>query len=175
MPGDSPPKSAGVLALEKLRRGLDSKLATHFPGNPDFPILLVTLSCSDMQVSQAAAEERLKDIGLELSIINADDFASELHIQVLSRSLRDPSDRTERLFHDADDLRDQITSDERTALTNDFIALQSDANPVPEAVSDELFEQIEAAVKKKDVNRLSSIGSRTLASYLLSLEKQQES
>ena len=167
------PKSAGVLALEKLRKGLDNFVETHWPGAADFPIVLVTLSVDAMQVAQARAEERFKSIGLELSILNSDDFANELHCQVLSRAMRDPEDHTKHLFRDADDLRPQLTNDESTVLTSSFIALQSDANPVPEEMSDELFEKIELAIKKKDVIQLSSIGSRTLSSYLLSLESQQ--
>jgi len=163
------PKSEGVLALEKLRKGLDHFRDVCFPGQPEFELSLVPLSVAELQVAQAEAERRFRDIGLGLNVLNSDDFASELHIQVLARSMRSKGDRTVRLFSDADELREMLTADERTHLTSDYIDLQSEANPTPEEMSDELFVEIEEAIKKKDQSRLNSIGSNMLATYLLSM------
>ena len=161
--------------LEKLRKGLENFRECTFPGLSDFPIVIVPLSLEELQQSHAKAEERFRLLGIELTVLTADDFSSELHVQVLARALRDPQKRDDYLFASADDLRQNITADEKILLVDEYVEVQAAANPVPDQITDELFEQIEEEVKKKDLHRLSSIGSRGLASYLLSLESRRSS
>lgn len=168
-------KSRGAQMLESLENGLDCRRDCHWPGKPEFLLTMVPLSCGEMQEANAGAENRFKNLGTELNLFTSDDFSSELHIQVLARSIRDPSDTAVRLFSDAEDLRNRITPDERTLLTDEFIELQAESNPLPEEMPEELFQEIDSLVKKKAETQLRSIGSRTLTRYLLSMESQPSS
>lgn len=161
--------------LEKLRKGLANFRECTFPGLSEFPLVIVPLTMEELQASHASAEERFRLLEIEITVLTTDDFASELHVQVLARALREPGDHTKRLFASADDLRGNVTADEKMLLVDEYIEVQSQANPSPDSIGDELFEQIETAIKKKDRRTLSSIGSRGLASYLLSMEERRSS
>lgn len=163
-------KSRGVMMLEKLSKGLDQQRECHWPGAEDMRIVMVPLSCGEVQEAQAAAEARMLSIGLKTNIFNADVLASELHVQILARSMRDPDDKSTHLFADADELRDRSTPDERTLLADEFIELQAQANPEPDEMDSATFNEIDGLIKKKAEMKLRSYGSRTLVSFLLSSE-----
>jgi len=150
-------QSPGAMMLEKLRKGLDNFRDCIFPGLSDFPISLVPLSVDELQNAYAEAEKRFRDLEIEITVLTAEDFSSEVHVQVLFRSLRDPKDRTVRLFGSAEDLRRNISQDERILLTDEYIELEAESNPLPDDVPDEVFSQIEQAIKKK--------GSRSVEIY----------
>jgi hypothetical protein len=173
MPAPSIAKSKGLLMLESLQKGLDNHRDCHWPGKPEFVFALVPLSCTELQEANAGAEARFRELGTELGLFTADDFGSELHTQVLAMAIRDPNDHGKRLFAEAAELRDNLTPDERTLLTDEFIELQDQTNPMPEEMAPETFDAIDLLLKKKAESQLRSLGSRMLTRFLLSMERQQ--
>jgi len=166
--------SKGARMLAELRKGRRHTRECGFPGMPEVRMVVVPLFVDELQVAHAAAEARFRDLGIEVTVLTADDFTSELHLQILSRALRDPDDPELRcpMFRDADELRSNSTADERTLLVDEYVEVQSAANPAQESVPNEVFDEIQDAIKKKDQTRLSYIGSRMLSLYLLSSDSQ---
>lgn len=166
-------QSKGARMLASLRKGLDNYRDCSFPG-VEMPLVIVPLFNDELQEAQADAEARFRKLKIEVTVLTAEDLNSELQLQILARAIRDPEDatRTKVLFRDADELRANSTADERMLLVDDYLEVQAKANPAPEEISDEVFKQIEAAVKKKDQSLLNSIGSRMLSLYLLASESQ---
>ena len=164
--------SKGAELLRSLRAGLSYRRETSWPGS-EAPIVLRPLSMDELQQAHAAAEKRFKVLGIANTPTNASDLMAEIQIQLLSVALLDPSG--ERLFSSAMELRSLVTADERDALVDEYLSVQEEANPRPESMSEELFDAIEGAIKKKDASLLSSFGSRTLALFLISGAAQPSS
>lgn len=164
--------SKGAAMLAELRKGLKGYRECGFPGAPAMRIIMVPLSDDELQESLAAAGKRFRKLEIDITVLTADDFNIELHIQSLARAMRDPEDpeRKRLLFGSADELRAAVTADERILLVDEYLEAQAACNPQPDSIPDELFKQIEGAIKKKDRALLSSIGSRTLVDYLISTE-----
>src|SRR5680860_149861 len=101
------PTSKGARMLADLRKGQENFRECEFPGLPEMRMVIVPLFCDELQDSQASAEARFKDLKIEITLLTADDFNSELHLQILARALRDPDDptRAKFMFADAADLR----------------------------------------------------------------------
>jgi len=157
--------------LGRLRKGTQNESIITWPGT-EAQLVMVPLNCDELQDAYAEANERFKQLGLEITLYTADDFYSELAMQILVRAMRCIEDETRksRLFASGDELRGAITPDERTALNTAYIDLNDRCNPDPQKMSDELFRQIDEAVKKKDAIQLSSFGSSTLAIYMLGMD-----
>lgn len=162
--------SKGARMLSTLRKGRRHTRECGFPGMEELRLVVVPLFVDELQQAHAEAEERFRELGIEVTLLTADDFTSELHLQILSRALRDPEDSELRtpMFRGASELRSNSTADERTLLVDEYVEVQAAANPAQDSMSDEVFEQIQDAIKKKDQTQLSSIGSRMLSLYLLS-------
>lgn len=168
--------SSGAALVERLRKGIKNEVAINFPGTKD-QVVLVPLTCDELQAAQAKAYERFRKLNIEVTSFNSDDFLSELYTQIISVSMRDPSDlsRKKKMFRDANEARRLLLPDERTAITSAYSALMKEANPDPNEMDDETFEQITEYVKKKDVPQLSVYESSTLAIYITSMDSQHAS
>lgn len=162
-------KSEAALAIEKLRQGKRAERIIAWPGsNGDVQFALVPLTMDELQEAYAGAYQRFKHLNLQVDMLNADDFHSEVNVQVLARSMRAITDdqRKRPAFRNADELRALLQPETRDALSTEFLELAKETNPNPTELSEPLLVQIEELVKKKDAIRLAAFGSSTLACYL---------
>jgi len=162
--------SAGAAMLEKLRRGTQNSRSCQWPGTEgdEGRFLLVPLNCDELQEAYAAAHARFdSSLKVPLNLYTADDFHSELNMQICYRAMRRPDDREARWFASPDELRKLLTPEERNAVTTEYLSLQQECDPDPEALGDELVTQIDELVKKKDAPRLAAMPSLTLALYVI--------
>jgi len=165
-------KSAGVLFLERVRKGTDARRSVKWPGTDEVVGQLVPLTCAEQDAAIAAAWAHFRELEVQVNLYSSDDFNSELFLQVLSRALRQEDGKT-TVFRDAAELRENLTADERTCITDEYADLLAEVNPRLRDLTPELAASIEAAVKKKDVVTLSGFGSNLLATYLLTMDDRQ--
>lgn len=163
--------SRGAERLASLRKGLDNYKDSQWPGG-DFHVRLIPLSDSQIQESHAGALRRFSDLGIPVNLYTSEELNIEVHIQALALSMHDPEDG-DRLWNDADELRDAIEPQERQALVSEFLDLQNRANPG--SIDSKLVAEIDELIKKKDVGNLSCFGSSTLAAFLIYGESQRSS
>ena len=168
--------SKGAALIDKLRKGTQNEAEVFYPGT-DERIVLVPLRCDELQVAYSEAYQRFRSLKMEVNAYNADDFWSEVNLQVIAKAMRDPADPTRRrtFFKDANEARECMLPDERSTLTSAYVALNDSANPDPDAMDAKVFEEISEYVKKKDVIRLSAFASSTLAAYLIGTDNPQAS
>ncbi len=160
--------SRGEEMVAALRRGTDNHRLCTWPGREGFDFVLVPLHCGEFQEAYAAAEKRFADLSITITLLNHDDFTSEVNTQVLAIAIRDVNDtnRKVRLFPNGAALRSVITQDERSLITDEYIDLEDAANPDLDALDPEVRENIELAIKKKAQATLRSFGSNTLSCFL---------
>ena len=165
----------------EMRKHLDEQIApTTWPGTTK-PICLQVLSKDGVQLAQAAAVKRFRELELPLpgeDLTFLEDFQEELCVQLLWRACRRAwSDEAtgERRWDvrypacpSADELRRSTTVDQQLAMYAEYRDLENLHNPDPDTMPAELLEQLVEAVKKKHETRLRSFGSSTLARFLLS-------
>jgi hypothetical protein len=169
--------SPGAAMLERLRKGTDNERICQWPGTEDKEsrFRLVPLTCAELQDAYAAAVKRWTELELKVDLYTADDFNSEVHVQIIARSMRTMDDRLLTLFVSGEELRDKITADERHEIVTEYLALVQESDPDPAAMSPEVIEQIDELVKKKDAATLSGFSSLILSSYIVGMASQSSS
>ena len=130
-----------------------------------------------MQAARSGAFARFKSIKLDLQVWSVDEFEAEYGIQVLALSMRslDDPDRKKCYFENADQLRENLTINERDRLVTEYNSFTDETNPDPDKLSPEVYTEIENYVKKKDGLSLSAFNSRILASFIIGMESQSAS
>lgn len=168
--------SAGAALVNRLRKGTKQEVEILYP-ETDESIILVPLNCNELQTAYAKAYERFRELKIEVNAMNADDFWSEVNLQIISLAMRDPSDLTRRktLFKNSTEARKAMLPEERTAITSAYIALTDRANPSVGDMEEDLFDEITEYVKKKDVTQLSAFGSNILADFIITTVNRRSS
>lgn len=169
--------SPGAAMLERLRKGTENERICQWPGteDEDGKFRLVPLTCTELQDAYAAAFARFEELKLPMNLWTADDFNSEVNHQVIARAMRTMDDRDARMFGDANELRDLISPDERTAITTEYLRVMGEADPDPADMNPDTLAKIEDLVKKKDVLQLSAFPSPMLAAYIIGTAGPSES
>ncbi len=152
--------------LAKMMRGKNQGREVLWPGT-DVHVYLRPLSCAEVLECYAAAHKVFAALELPPSGFLLDPYQDELATQILFRACRDPEKPEKPLAIDADDLRDNTTPDERSAMMALYTDLLADVDPALEELSPEIARDIADAVKKKAARTLRRFGSSMLASYLL--------
>lgn len=122
---------------------------------------------------KAAARQHFIELDLpgspaELSVLGMhDEWAAELALRHLAIAVRDPKDESKPLA--SLDEWGECDDDQIVALWERYKDHRDTVDPLAsEALSDEDRAAIETAVKKKDVELLTSYGSRNLSLFMLS-------
>lgn len=159
----------------KMRKGRKFTRDTVWPEEPDIPIALRVLTFSEVQESVADAARRFRELELPLpaqDITFAEDFQDEIMTQLLWRGCRDVNDHSKPACLSVKEMRDCTTIAQRSACYKEYRDLEDEIDPDPESMSAEVIDEIRDAIKKKQLDRLKSYGSTSLASFLLSTEPQ---
>lgn len=145
---------------------------THFPGDPDLKIAFVHLTQSQVQESTSAALKRFRDLDIPVESLEfRDEFAGECVVQLLLRAMRDAEDLERPIAISADDIRDNITVNERDCLADMYAEFENEENPREGLEPAELDEMMDL-VKKKEHLLLSLYGSFKLSSLAISMASQ---
>jgi hypothetical protein len=170
-------KHEAASRLGKLRGGKRLFKDLSWPGEDDLKFKLRVLSCSELQECQSAAWFRFMTpreqggLGLDPTLTtNIQLFNDEVITQILFHACRDAENTAEHLAGSVDELRDETSIEERASMFGAYLEWQSEIDPAPEQLTPELAKEIVELLKKKDRTTLSALGSRTLLSYLLSLD-----
>jgi hypothetical protein len=175
-------RAARAAALvERLGRGKDLWRDFTFPGT-DVRVRVAVLTTTEVQEAFAAGHQRFKELGIEVSVLSAEEFTGEQVTQLLARACSNPDEpidggrgRCAPFFADAGECRDVLTSDERAALFDLYLEVRADVRPDPEELDSETMTLIEEAQKKRDPSLLRGIGSARLRSFIASMGARSSS
>ncbi len=167
--------SAGLEALALLREGTEKDHICKWPGHDAFEFVIVVLLDDQRQEAMAGAVRQFENMGLEVGLYTSDEWWNEINTQVLYLAMRDITDPTckKRLFDSADEVRSALKRNERDVITNEYTRLMGEANPTE--LSQQVFDQIEDMVKKKDAVGLAALSSAILSIYMLTTVAQSAS
>lgn len=160
-----PSKLAALRAAQPL-------VDAHWPGHPDIRLKIASLTCSQVLECRGAAEAELKRHGIADTALNADAKEEETATQVLGRVLRDADDPRRPFTETIDELRDNMSPDQRAELFERWNDHRLATDPAPSELGQELLAAVDEAIKKKDRKLLRSFGSAVLASFLLTTAAQ---
>ncbi len=168
--------SPGASRVSRLARGTRYGRTVLWPGT-DVEVHIRPLSCAQVQECYAGANERFRDQldNLPSSGLFVDPFQDELSIQILARACRVPERPEELFFPTPDDLRDNVTPQERDAMMGVYADVANGIDPELHELEPAVLEAILEAIKKKDETRLSSFGAPTLVTFLLTMGNQPSS
>ena len=164
-------RQAAVGRLSGLLQGKRRRKAGIWPGDPAIRFQFQVLRNDESQAAQAQAFKHFRET-LELDptlALNLQTFRDEQATQILALAMRDPEDPDLPLASNAADLRAATDQDDRASLIAQYVDLMDETDPDPGTLSPEVEREILALVKKKDGSGLAAFGSRTLASFLLSM------
>jgi hypothetical protein len=156
--------------LAKIMRGSEPRVV-KWPGL-DLDVKLRVLSCSEVQDCYAAAFARFADLKIPTDTVQtAGPFEEEIATQVLFHACLKPDDGA-RIAIDVDDLRDNTTPAERSAMFELYAGFAESVDPIPTALTAEQRRAIADAVKKKDAASLKRFGSSALATFMTTSDAQ---
>ena len=167
------PMSEADSKAARLGRGKSLRKPFTWPGG-QLGLVLVVLTSLERDDSRAAAFERVKQRKLDPTKLDATTIelvATESVCQMLARAVLDPT-TGEPYFSSAEEMRAIATDDEIDALFNLYSDHKRSVDPDIRTISDEEFREIDEAIKKKDVTRLSDIASGLPRRSLLSMVDQ---
>ena len=172
-----PVRARGLSKLEKLLAGRQHTRKLTLP-NSDEEFVMRVVGGATKQLTTAAAIAHFEDIGIPPEFRHFTDIDSEIGYQHLSRAMRDPDVPGERHnpypepFATVDELREILTLDERDILLSQYFDLEESVDPDPAFQSEQWHDEIMSALKKSPeqaVTTLSSLGSRTLIGFLVTM------
>lgn len=138
-------------------------------------VKLKVLTCDQIQWAHARAIVRFTEV-LKIPIDSPHTielFEDEVRLQVLFDACRDPADPKKPFAVDDADMRENTTAELRELMFDRYVDHARKVDPALEELSDEETKEVIAALKKKDRVTLVAFGSRTLASFLLSMDSPQ--
>lgn len=170
-------RATGAALIERMRGGKNEIRIVRWPGatDPDAQVALVPLSIAENDLALSAAYKRFAALGMEMTPYTADDFNSELGLQLLAIAIRDPGEPARRMFPDVNELRELVRSGERSALMTEYLSLQQEVDPDLSAIGEDQFGHMRDLVKKKDVANLGVFASSTLAAFIIATADQSAS
>jgi len=160
--------------LEKLKAGKKNIKVLKFPGTEE-DVGLQLLSNHDLQESVFAAENYFKKAGIEIVSTVLDSYEDERTTQLLFRALKDPARPQNPFAATVDELRRNLTKEEKEILTDEYLQFERECSPNFRQMSDEEFETLWVDLKKNPKAILSSLPSIMLRRLLLYLASQQAS
>jgi hypothetical protein len=175
---DAERRLGGLLRGHRPGRERDQGREVQWPGVPDVKFEMRVLRKTEAQDAIGRAEYRLRapldkgGMGIDETSPN---FTRELLMegiaQVLYRATWITADGKQKpLASSVEDFRDEADDDELVFLWSKYCDLRSEVDPNPEDLPLEVRAEIDALVKKKDADGLLVYGSRTLSTYLASME-----
>jgi len=155
--------------LARLKAGKRNTKVVAFPGSDD-QVALRPLTLAERQAAVFAAEGVFQSAGVKFDVATSDAYADEVSTQVLALALRDPDDPDKSFASSADELRRNLSLDEKTALIELYNEFEEDCSPRLGEVTDEEFKSLLSEVKKspESLNFLNSSTLRRLALSLVS-------
>jgi hypothetical protein len=170
----NPTEAKALSLLSAMRQGKRHTRPGKLPGDGAVFSWQV-LTRAEKQECLAAAIGHFAKLGIPAELRAFQDLEDEVVTQVLARAMRDPSEPSRSFAKDVDEIRELLTVDEIDLLFNGYADVEDEVNPDPAALSDELRDAIEAALKKADERALTSFGARSLGTYMLSLASRPSS
>lgn len=149
-----------------------------------------------VRIRVVADQDRLEALAAAIAVFKAADvpidsvathqaFADEIERQLIARVVEiadadaaikgDPLGRHRPLFLDAVQVRELVDQNTRRWLLAEINRIASSAGTVLGEITDEQFEMVLEAAKKKRVDLLAELGSRLLASSLVTLASRLSS
>lgn len=162
-------RSAAAEMFAELALGTALVRHIRFPGT-DREVVLKPLTRAQMQEATAAALARFKELGIELTMLVLEDYNAEFNLQCFARALRDPANAPayeKPFFGSADEARSLLSEDQCAELLREYSELMTRANPDLADIDEATLLQIDEYAKKKAVASLMAIGSRKLASFII--------
>jgi hypothetical protein len=156
--------------FEKLKLGTRNIKNIKYPGSAE-DVTLKILSNADIQDAIFATERFFKATDMTVSSTTLDAYEDERTTQILFRALRDPDDPKKPFAPSADELRKQMSKDEKTLLSGEYTAFEQECSPSLEKMTEEEFDALWEEVKKKPQIQLNSLNLGTqirLLRYLAS-------
>lgn len=154
--------------LTDLRAGSALRKTIRFPGT-DRDIDITILTDAEEQAAEFAAERLFVAEKIAIAFHNADQYANELTLQKLYRSLK-LSGSDDPLEPSITEFKSHITPIERDLLVDEFNAFCEQFNPSPRTMGDEEFDALVENLKKNagmTIGKISSFATlKRLALYL---------
>lgn len=162
-----------VALLNKLRLSENHRATFSWPGIPELSFQLCALTCSEAQEAVAAAWQRFKDLDLEVTPLLAEEWSAEEITQRLYLAIRELDNHEQRMFANAKELRDHSSEPARYEIWQDLDEIEKSIASNFNELTPAVLEEIDDAIKKKDVERLRSFGRNMLAIYTITMVSQQ--
>jgi hypothetical protein len=150
--------------LQKLKQGKNNYKITNFPGTEE-KVALVILTSEEVEASKVAAQEYIKEKGIE----DEDYIEIENQRQMVYRALRDKDNRSKRLAGSYDELVETLDNMEIQFLFVEYTGLTTECSPFLGAVTDEQFNVLKKTLEKTQLSDLSGASLAALRFFLLTL------
>jgi hypothetical protein len=160
-------QAKGISRLAALRDA-EPTTTSHWPGRPELPVRIRSLTTAQVLECRAAAYAELEAMKIPVNQFTIDALEEEIATQILFRVVRD-AERPEPFALSVDDLRQHSTPDERAAMMRVYEEHRASVDPDPATMSAETLDGLVDALKKKGPTALKSIGRATLERLLLSM------
>jgi anion-transporting ArsA/GET3 family ATPase len=165
--------------LQQLAAGRKGAEIVPWPGR-DFSVRVRVVADQDRLEALAAAISVFKRMDVPIdSVATHQAFTDEIERQVIARTIEiadadaaikgDPLGRHRPLFLDAEQVRELVDQNTRKWLLAEINRISSAAGTVLGEITDEQFDMVLEAAKKKRGDLLAELGSRLLASCLVTL------
>jgi hypothetical protein len=155
-------------SLKLIKAGAANRRRIKWPGT-DTDIELRVLSNAQISDASLAADTLYRKQGVSVALHNLDDWRREMTVQQLFRACVEPGTDT-TVAATITEFRELCTRTEADLLVQEYSALEQEANPSPETLSEEQFDALIAEVKKKPEQTIGSISNiatlKRLASFL---------
>jgi hypothetical protein len=142
--------------LSKLKLGTANHKLIDWPGTQT-KVVLKILSMAETQEAMFATERHFKQSKIEVNLVTAKEYDTELTTQTLYRAIRDPQKLEEPIALTITDFRLCLNRDESDLLFKEYLAFEADCSPSMDNLSGEEFDRIVADVKKKPEETLGSV------------------
>lgn len=167
-------QAKAVSALARLREA-EILTPAHWPGHPEMPVKIRSLTSTQVLECRAAAFAELERQRLPVNTFTLDALEEELLTQIIFRVVRNPEEPKQPFALSVDDLRDNSTPDERAAMFRVYEEHRAKVDPDPDRMEPDSLEALVDAIKKKGPMVLRQLGRATLERLLLTTVGQLSS
>lgn len=150
--------------LEAIKKGRTHTATKKWPGT-ECDVVVALLNMTQMQQAKAAADSHCRELFGEYATENADDWQTEVSVQVLFLALQD-AETGKPIAENIDAFRAQCSNAEISALAEIYNELEQESDPAAYVPTEEELEDLLDEITKKPT-ALASFSNSILLKKLL--------